>query len=86
MCYAQGVAIVIFDWIRKHSTVIGTRGVHEDFPSLYVCSIIKALVQYKENAMEQQLTGAPHCSSVDLLRQVENVIECDEHLFTFWKN
>src|SRR5271163_4888704 len=23
MCYAQGVADVIFDWIHKHSTIIG---------------------------------------------------------------
>jgi len=86
MCYARGVAVVIFDWIREHSTIIGSRGVHEDLPSLYVCSTIKALLLYKKNAMEQQLTGAPHCSSADLLRQIENVVQCDKRLFTFWKN
>lgn len=85
MCYARGVAVVIFDWIRKHSTIIGNIGVHDDFPSLYVGSIIKALIQYKKNAMEKQLTGAPHCSLDDFLKQVENVIQCDKKLSKFWK-
>src|ERR1700678_413344 len=39
MCYARGVAVVICDWISKHSAIIETQGVHKDLPSLYVCSI-----------------------------------------------
>ena len=36
--------------------------------------------------MEKQLTGAPHCNSADLLKQVENVIQCDKHLLSFWES
>jgi hypothetical protein len=85
MCYARGVAVVIFDWIRKHATITVESTIHEDFPSLYVCHLLKALIEYKTNAMEKQLTGAPHCSLADFLKQVENVIQSDKQLLKAWK-
>ena len=56
----------------------------EDLPSIYVSKLLRALIEYKYCAMEKWLTGAPHCNFMDLLKQVENVIQCDKHLLLFW--
>ena len=41
MCYARGVAVVIFDWIRKHCTITGGNGGDvDDIPSQYTCKLI----------------------------------------------
>lgn len=87
MCYARGAAITIFDWIRKHSTILTRDGtVIADLPSVYVCKLLRALVLYKNSAMEKQLPGAPHCSSADVVKQVENVAQCDKHISSLWNS
>lgn len=87
MCYARGIAIVIFNWIRDHCTIVGRDGsVIDDLPSIYICKLLLALIRYKRSAMEQNMTGAPHCSSAALQKQIENVVQCDKRLSLFWKS
>ena len=87
MCYARGVAIIIFNWIRNHCTLIlaGQSDPIDDLPSQYMCKLLRAILRYKHCAMEKELSGAPHCSYEDLLKQIENVIQCDKHIFSCWK-
>lgn len=85
MCYARGIAIITFDWIRKYCTITGPNNhTINDLPSIYVCRLLKALLHYKSSAMEKQLAGAPHCDTITLRKQIENAVQCDKHLSLLW--
>ena len=87
MCYARGVSLAIFGWVRRCIVVVPPDGqeVH-DYPSYMLARILKTLLKYKAVAMQQQLVGAPHCNTAALRKQIENVVASDTSLSSYWKD
>jgi len=87
ICYARGIAVAIFNWIRSTCTVTDPDGnTVEDIPSYFVCRVLKALLRYKACAMRHHLAGAPHCDTAALKKQIENVVKVDGPIAKFWAN
>lgn len=85
LCYARGVALGIFHWVRTHLVITGPDGdIVPDLPSLFLVQILKALMNYKGKAMQMKLKGAPHCDTMSLRKQVMNVLKCDRSFKDTW--
>jgi len=85
ICYARGVALAVFGWIRDWCIVKTPDGeVVEDLPSKYLVNLLDALVGYKDKAKAQGLEGAPHCAPWMLKAQISNVVKCDRSIETLW--
>ena len=85
ICYARGVALAVFGWIRDWCIVKTPDGeVVEDLPSKYLVNLLDALVGYKDKAKAQGLEGAPHCAPWMLKAQIANVVKCDRSIETLW--
>lgn len=87
ICYARGVALSIFDWVRTQFVITGPSGnVVDDLPSLFLVQIGKSVVSYKAQAMRLGLKGAPHCSTAALRNQVANAVKCDYRIDDLWRS
>ena len=87
ICHAWGVALTIFNWVRKHCTIRdANRKVLQDLPSHCLVQILNALLNYKAKAIQADLQGAPHCDMDMLKAQVENVLKCDTLAEKVWEN
>ena len=87
LCYARGVALSIFDWVRNTLVITAPdANVVRDLPSKFFIQIVKALMNYKSRAMQMKLKGAPHCDTRSLRRQVINVLKSDVLLEDMWKH
>jgi hypothetical protein len=85
ICYARGVVLTVFDWIRDWCIIkTPDSEVIDDLPSMYMMNLLSALLNYKQNAVVEDLQGAPHCVWWMLLAQVFNVTRCDKCLMKFW--
>jgi hypothetical protein len=85
ICYARGVALMVFEWIRSYCVIKNHQGdVVDDLPSIYVVQILNALLAYKANAMHKKHVGAPHCNVALLTAQVDNVVKCDKAIEKLW--
>ena len=52
ICYARGIALSIFDWVRSQFVITGPDGnVVDDLPSLFLVQILKSVVSYKAQAV-----------------------------------
>ncbi len=85
ICYARGVALSIFCWVRHCASIKNPDGeVVHDLPSALLVQQLNALLTYKAAAMQAKLQGAPHCDTPSLRSQVLNVVQCDDLLKNFW--
>jgi hypothetical protein len=87
ICYARGIALSIFEWVRSQFVITGPDGnVVDDLPSLFLVQILKSVVSYKARAVQLELGGAPHCSTTALRKQVANAVKCDRRVDNLWRN
>lgn len=85
MCYARGIALCVFEWIRGWCIVRNPDGgVVDDLPSKHVVQVLDALLAYKAKADACQLKGAPHCTLGKLKAQILNVVEWDSTVKKVW--
>lgn len=85
ICYARGVALTVFDWIRDWCIIKTPDGeVVDDLPSKYMVNLLHALIKYKQNAQAKHLQGAPHCALWMLKAQIHNVVNCDRFVSDLW--
>ena len=85
ICYARGLALVAFGWIRDMCVVKTPDGeVVDDLPSKYLVNLLDALNGYKDKAKGQGLAGAPHCAPWMLTAQISNVVKCDISTEKLW--
>lgn len=86
ICYARGVALTVFDWIRDFCIIKTPDGqLVDDLPSKYMVNLLNALLGYKEEALAQDLHGAPHCTLPMLQDQIFNVVHCDTFVANLWR-
>ena len=86
ICYARGIGLAVFQWIRSSCVIKTPEGVEiEDVPSRYFVHILSALVHYKGLAAQRRLGGAPHCDTRLLKLQIENVVKCDPLIKKRWQ-
>lgn len=86
MCYSRGLAVSVFQWIRKWCTVKKPDGeIIDDLPSKYMVNLLRALLAYKAKAISRKLDGAPHCGLSMLKEQVLNVVKIDSLVEQLWK-
>ena len=87
ICYARGMGLAIFDWIRSCCVIKTPEGKEvEDLPSRHIVQILHSLLSYKLAAVERQIEGAPHCTSSMLKAQVVNVVKCDTLIENLWQD
>lgn len=85
MCYARGIALRVFEWIRGWCIVRNPDGgVIDDLPSKHVVQVLGALLAYKSKADRRQLEGAPHCTLGKLKAQILNVVQWDTAIKKLW--
>jgi len=85
ICYARGVALAVFRWIRLWCIVKTPDGeLVDDLPSKHIVDLLASLLAYKTKAVMQKLKGAPHCASWMLTAQVLNVVTCDSLIEDLW--
>jgi hypothetical protein len=85
MCYARGIALTAFQWIRRWCIVKTPDGeVIDDLPSKQVVQLLDALLVYKSKAEKRKLSGAPHCASWMLKVQALNAVQCDKAVERLW--
>jgi len=85
LCYARGVALAVFQWIRLWCVVKTPEGeVLDDLPSKHMVGLLRTLLAYKAKAKMRQLKGAPHCAPWMLTAQVLNVVKCDSLIEELW--
>ena len=85
MCYARGIALTVFRWIREGCIVKRPDGkIIDDLPSKYMVELLSALLAYKSKAVARKLIGAPHCAFWMLKAQVLNVVKCDGSVEKLW--
>ena len=86
MCYARGIALNVFHWIRTYCIVKTPDGqIIDDLPSKHVVNLLDALLVYKSKADKRSLKGAPHYTLPKLKVQVLNVIKSDSLVEKLWK-
>jgi hypothetical protein len=86
ICYAHGIALHVFEHIRKFCIVKTPAGtILDDLPSKYMVHVLDARLVYKSRAAQLNLGGAPHCSAAMLQVQVSNVVEVDHSVKVLWK-
>jgi len=86
ICYARGIALHVFAWIRNSCVIKTPNGeIMDDLPSKYVVELLGALLAYKSKADMRKLKGAPHCTFWMLKLQVSNVVGCDSSVEKLWK-
>lgn len=87
MCYARGIAVELFRWIRMWCIVKTPDGdIIDDLPSKHMVEILTVLLDYKSKAEARKLKGAPHCALWMLKAQVLNVVKCDSSVEELWNN
>jgi hypothetical protein len=87
MCYARGMALCVFEWIRGWCVVRNPEGgVIHDLPSKHVVQIMDALLAYKAKAEVGRLEGAPHCTLWMLKAQILNLVEWDSAIKKVWND
>jgi hypothetical protein len=85
MCYARGLALCVFEWIRGWCIVRNPDGgVIDDLPSKHVVQLMDALLAYKAEAEARHLKGAPHCTLWKVRAQILNVVEWDSAIKKVW--
>jgi len=86
ICYTRGIALSLFEWIRKWCIIKTPNGeIIDDLPSKYVVGLLDTLLLYKSKADLRKLKGAPHCAAWMLKAQVSNVVKCDKSVGNLWK-
>lgn len=86
ICYARGLSLQVFKWIRKWCIIKRPNGeIIDDLPSQHMVGLLDALLVYKSKASKRKLTGAPHCSLSMLTAQVSNVVGCDPLVEKLWR-
>jgi hypothetical protein len=86
ICYARGMALAVFDWIRSYCVIKDQHGdIVNDLPSKHVVQILNSLLEYKATAVHEKYHGAPHCNATMLKAQVQNVVTCDKAIEKLWK-
>ena len=87
ICYARGMALAMFGWIRSSCIIKTPKGaIIEDLPSRCIVQILNTVIAYKASAGQRQLKGAPHCDTKMLKAQIENVVKCDPLIEQCWKD
>lgn len=87
ICYARGIALAVFQWIRTRCIVKDPVGeVLDDLPLKQMVELLGALLAYKANAATRRLNGVPHCNLGMLKAQVLNVVGCDSSIEKLWKD
>lgn len=87
MMYARGIALELVNWIRTSCIIKSPEGeVIEDLPSEYISRQIATLLKYKKEAERREIDGAPHCTLDSLVKQINNVMACDQRLLRYWTN
>ncbi|KJA20592.1 hypothetical protein HYPSUDRAFT_142053, partial [Hypholoma sublateritium FD-334 SS-4] len=85
ICYARGVALRLFDWIRQCSIITGPRGeVISDLPSCFFIQISQTLIRYKEGANTSKLDLQANCTLDALVKQINNVVILDPCISSLW--
>ena len=85
MCYARGIALRVFEWIRGWCIVRNPDGgVVDDLPSKHVVQVLDALLAYKTKADGRQLQGAPHFTLRKLKAQILNLVQWDSAVEKVW--
>ncbi len=85
ICFCRGVALHLFEWIRKCCIIYGPDGsILEDLPSRYLVQIGAALLQYKAKAEGKKLEGVTNCSLTLLTAQVNNIMHLNEEIRKTW--
>jgi len=87
ICYARGIALELFRWIRMWCVVKTPEGdIIDDLPSRHMVALLNVLLDYKSKAETRKLQGAPHCTPWMLKAQVLNVVKWDHSLEELWNN
>lgn len=85
ICYARGVALRLFDWIRQSSIITGPKGeVISDLPSRFFIQIAQTVVKYKEGANTSKLDLQANCTLEMLVKQIDNVVAVDSCISSLW--
>ncbi|PPQ73447.1 hypothetical protein CVT24_008149 [Panaeolus cyanescens] len=73
-CQTRGVARVMLEEINAHYVLHDQNGdIIEDFPFRYLADQLQSLCIYKQDAEDNDLAGAPHCTVRDVRRQCGNL-------------
>ena len=85
ICYARGVALHLFDWVRICSEIRGPGGaIITDLPSRFFIQIAQTLIKYKEGANASKLDLQANCTLGMLTKQIENVVKVDPRILSLW--
>ena len=85
ICYARGVALHLFSWIRQCSVITGPGGhIIDDLPSRFLVQIAQTLIRYKEGANASELDLRANCTVEMLTRQITNVVAIEPCIASWW--
>ena len=85
ICYARGVALRLFNWIRHCFVITGPEGdTISDLPSRFFVQIAQTLIKYKEGANASKLDLQANCTLGMLTKQINNVIDIDPQISSLW--
>lgn len=77
-CYGRGVAITIMCFVKDRCLVVDGDGRElEFFPFCALVKQMKALLLYKQEAVDLDMEGAAHCTVELLEAQILNVVQWD---------
>ena len=85
ICYARGIALAVFRWIRECCIVKNHYGtIMDDVPSRFMVQLVAALSVYKSQSVQRRFNGAPHCTKAKLEVQIDNAIRSDALIKEAW--
>lgn len=86
ICYAHGVALRIFRWIRQCAIVRDPSGrTVEDLCSLFFVQIVSSLLSYGEAASASDL-GTTSSFTAHLPNQIYNIVNLDVKIAKTWRD
>ena len=85
ICYARGVALHLFSWIRQCSMITGPGGhIIDDLPSRFLVQIAQTLIRYKEGANTSELDLKANCTLEMLTKQIDNIVAIEPRFASMW--
>ena len=85
ICYARGVALHIFSWIRDCAVITGPGGhVIDDLPTRFFIQIAQTLIRYKEGANASELDLQANCTVEMLTKQIDNIVAIEPRFASMW--
>ncbi len=85
ICYARGVALHIFSWIRDCAVITGPGGhIIDDLPTRYFIQIAQTLIRYKGEANTSQLDLQANCTLEMLTKQIDNIVAIEPRFTSMW--